>query len=937
MIIGAGISGLLACKYCLSKGFNPIVFESQADIGGVWAKTIKTTKLQSFKGSFQFSDFSWPSSVTEDHPTQHQLLDYLKSYATHFDLMNHIQLKSVVKGIEYHGPSPQETFPQGKWKVTVENNQSTKVHDADFVMLCMGKFKDLPNIPEFAPGTGPEVFAGKVIHSMEYAAMDHEQAEEFFKGKRVRYPRPHWAQTNPRQFWAEARLLKHDNFNFLLKPNPAYAHKNNHLQTPERLDHRWGISKFVETHVKRKTPIAKFDMVPKNAFSKDLRSGLVSIISEDFFNRVERGSILLKKSPGFSFCKDGFLIDGENKPIQTDIAILATGFKGIQKLQNIFVSQDFRDYIAHSQNSRVPLYRWGWVVELLDGKFKLPSIKEMEKDISYWDKYMKEYAGDIILYHGPQNAKLSAEVEVLWWRKLVGYKIYSSSSALRKKPLSCIVITYQQSTSLATRSNIIEDRYTFRPQEGFTFKDFAKPHGSKLEFSLPKKKQVVIIGAGISGLLACKYCLSKGFDPIVFESQADIGGVWVKTIKNTRLQSFKGAFQFSDFPWPSSAENYPTQHQLLDYLKSYATRFDLMNHIQLNSMVKGIEYHGPSLQETFPQGKWKVTVENGQSTKVHDADFVILCVGRFTDFPNVPEFDHGAGPEVFGGKLIHSMEYAAMDHDRAEEFVKGKRVVVVGFQKQALDIAMECSSYYRKGSVDDVACEQKKLHEPVRWGFSKLVETHVKKKIPIAKFDMVPKSSFAKDLRSGLVSAISEDFFNRLETGSILLKKSPGFRFCEDGILIDGENKQTQADIVILATGFKGIQKLQNVFVSQDFRDFIAPSPDSRVPLYRECIPPRIPQVAIIGFSESISNLFTSEMRCRWVEELLDGKFKLPSIKEMEKDISNWDRYMKESAGEYHQRSSIAALDIWYNDQLCKDMGWNHRRKNGQRLVRPIT
>ncbi|KAJ9559237.1 hypothetical protein OSB04_013851 [Centaurea solstitialis] len=24
-----------------------------------------------------------------------------------------------------------------------------------------------------------------------------------------RYPRPHWVQTNPRQFWAEARLLKH--------------------------------------------------------------------------------------------------------------------------------------------------------------------------------------------------------------------------------------------------------------------------------------------------------------------------------------------------------------------------------------------------------------------------------------------------------------------------------------------------------------------------------------------------------------------------------------------------------------------------------------------------------------------------------------------------------------------------------------------------------
>ncbi|CAL1399220.1 unnamed protein product [Linum trigynum] len=57
------MSCLLACKHLTEMGLDPTVFEFSNSVGGVWSQTIESTKLQTPKSLYQFSDFEWPDSV----------------------------------------------------------------------------------------------------------------------------------------------------------------------------------------------------------------------------------------------------------------------------------------------------------------------------------------------------------------------------------------------------------------------------------------------------------------------------------------------------------------------------------------------------------------------------------------------------------------------------------------------------------------------------------------------------------------------------------------------------------------------------------------------------------------------------------------------------------------------------------------------------------
>ncbi|CAM0870594.1 unnamed protein product [Alopecurus aequalis] len=498
-----------------------------------------------------------------------------------------------------------------------------------------------------------------------------------------------------------------------------------------------------------------------------------------------------------------------------------------------------------------------------------------------------------------------------------------------------------------------------------------------------EKKRVAIVGAGVSGLAACKHLLERGCRPIVFEADTVLGGVWAHTPECTTLQTPRPMYQYSDFPWPDSVtEVFPDHRQVMDYLGAYARHFGVLDCVRFGHRVLGMEYVGVGEEtvaawgewggsgEAFGcgDGEWRLEVADGDGqVQTHIADFVVLCIGRFSGVPNIPTFPPGKGPEVFDGQVIHSMDYSKMGSNKAKEMVEGKRVTIVGYLKSALDIAAECAQingteqpctmivrtkhwnipdYYAWGiHISKLYLNrfaELLIHKPgeglllsllattltpLRWIFSKFAESYYA--IPMKKYDMVPDHSLSEALVACVVAIAPKDHYKRLEEGSIVLRKSKTFSFCKEGVLLEGESSPTKSDIVIFGTGYKGDQKINDMFKSEYFRSIAVGSTSTTVPLYRECIHPNIPQLAVVGYSESLANLYTTELRVKWLTHFMDGGFRLPSITAMQTDVLEWEKFMKRYSRGYFRRSCIGILNIWYNDQLCKDMGCNPRRKNG--------
>lgn len=137
-IIGAGISGIAAAKQLCR--YDPLVFEATNSIGGVWKHcSFNSTKLQTPRCDFEFSDYPWPERDDASFPSHVELLDYLHGYAVHFDVLKYVKFNSKVVEIRHLGDrdTARVSDTAGEycsllkghpvWEVAVETNQAIQV------------------------------------------------------------------------------------------------------------------------------------------------------------------------------------------------------------------------------------------------------------------------------------------------------------------------------------------------------------------------------------------------------------------------------------------------------------------------------------------------------------------------------------------------------------------------------------------------------------------------------------------------------------------------------------------------------------------------------------------------------------------------------------------------------------------------------------------
>jgi dimethylaniline monooxygenase (N-oxide forming) len=164
-IIGAGFAGLSSARVLAGLQHDVTVFESEPEVGGVWASSRRYPGLctQNPGCTYYLSELPMPEHYPE-WPSGEQVQKYMEGYVDKFGLRHLFQFNSRADSARYDES-------EGAWLLTVSSRSADEVemstqHRFDFLVIGNGIFSR-PMIPEYEGAEEWKAAGGRILHTSE--------------------------------------------------------------------------------------------------------------------------------------------------------------------------------------------------------------------------------------------------------------------------------------------------------------------------------------------------------------------------------------------------------------------------------------------------------------------------------------------------------------------------------------------------------------------------------------------------------------------------------------------------------------------------------------------------------------------------------------------------------------------------------------------------
>lgn len=178
--------------------------------------------------------------------------------------------------------------------------------------------------------------------------------------------------------------------------------------------------------------------------------------------------------------------------------------------------------------------------------------------------------------------------------------------------------------------------------------------------------RVVVIGAGMAGILAAIKLREAGYDDFVVYEKADrIGGTWREnTYPGLACDVPAHLYTYSFEPNPQWSHVFAPGDEIQTYFENVAQKYDVEKKMEFGKEVSSC---------VFEDGRWQLGFVDG----ARDVADVVIAATGVLHHPNIAELP---GLDSFAGACFHSAQW---DHDVP---LDGKRVGVVGTGSTAIQI-----------------------------------------------------------------------------------------------------------------------------------------------------------------------------------------------------------------------------------------------------------